>query len=68
MGLIAARLLADAATATDDPGDAAALHRYAHRFLGTYGGLQAAFNDYPERPDAHALAAFNANLSRIRGF
>jgi flavin-dependent dehydrogenase len=151
MGLIAARLLADAATAGGDPGDAAALHRYAHRFLRTYGGrlaasdlfrrhsqtltrdeisallrsgmvggpmlaaglgqtpfevdphslrtllggalrhprlalrlaplalrlaplalrllrLQATFDDYPDQPDPHALQAFDARLSRIRGF
>jgi len=42
MGLIAARLLADAATAGDDPGDALALRRYAHGFLRTYGGRLAA--------------------------
>lgn len=42
MGLIAARLLADAATAGGDPGDAVTLHRYAHRFLSTYGGRLAA--------------------------
>ena len=42
MGLVAARLLADAATGADDPGDPAALHRYAHRFLRTYGGRLAA--------------------------
>lgn len=42
MGLVAARHLADAATAGGDPGDPAALHRYAHGFLRTYGGRLAA--------------------------
>jgi hypothetical protein len=41
MGLIAARLLADEATASNDPGDPAALHRYAVRFLRRYGGRLA---------------------------
>ncbi len=42
MGLIAARMLAEAATAGDDPGDELALHRYAQGFLSTYGGRLAA--------------------------
>jgi flavin-dependent dehydrogenase len=144
MGLIAARLLSDAATAGRDPGDARTLHQYAHRFLRTYGGrlagadlfrrhsqtqtrddissllrsgmmggpmlaagllqtpfeadlqslatvvagalrhprqalglaplalrllrVQAAFDDYPATPDPRALLAFDASLTRLRGF
>jgi hypothetical protein len=30
--------------------------------------LQDAFDDYPEHADATALAAFDARVSRIRGF
>ena len=44
MGLVAARLLADAVTArgdSRDAGNAEVLHRYAHRFLQTYGGRLA---------------------------
>ncbi len=41
MGLIAARVLADAVTSARDPGDAHALHHYAYQFLRTYGGRLA---------------------------
>jgi flavin-dependent dehydrogenase len=61
LGLIAAKLLADAALAGDDPGDAAALHGYAHRFGRTYGGRLAAsdlfrrFSQTLTRDDVAAL-------------
>lgn len=59
MGLIAARHLAEAALATDDPGDPQALHQYAHGFLTTYGGRLAAsdlFRRYSQTLDADEIA------------
>ncbi|MFH2005199.1 MAG: FAD-dependent oxidoreductase [bacterium] len=42
MGLIAARVLADAVSGAVDPGDPQVLHRYAARFLRRFGGRLAA--------------------------
>ena len=44
MGLVAARLLADAVGSSDDPGDLRVLWHYQARFHRNWGGLLAAYD------------------------